>query len=93
MLAQGLHRGSEERRIAMPVYDITLEIRDTEHYRVAAESLEEARVAAREVFIDELAVSENLKVEGMQSIDQKSAVDFSTKGWLTAPCCPEGGTP
>ena len=48
----------------MPVYDITLEIRDTEHYRVAAESLEEAQVAAREVYIDELAVNANLKIKG-----------------------------
>lgn len=77
----------------MPVYLVTLEVHDHEHYRVEAASLEEAEVAAREVFIDELAVSENLKVEGMQSIDQQSAVDFSTKGWLTAPCSPEEDTP
>ena len=74
----------------MPVYLVTLKVHDHEHYRVEAASLEEAEVAAREVFIDELAVSENLKVEGMLSIDQKTAADFSTKGWLTEPCCPKG---
>lgn len=77
----------------MPVYDITLEIRDTEHYRVAAESLEEAQVAAREVYIDELAVNANLKIKGELAKDQESAEDFSTKGWLTVPYCPEEDTP
>ena len=77
----------------MPVYLVTLKAHVHEHYRVEAASLEEAQVAAKEVYIDELAVSENLQVEGMRSIDQKSAVDFSTKGWLTEPSCPEGNTP
>ena len=39
----------------MPVYLVTLKVHDHEHYRVEAASLEEAEVAAREVFIDELA--------------------------------------
>lgn len=73
----------------MPVYLVTLKVHDCEHYRVKAASLEEAQAAAREVFIDELAASKRLKVEGMQSIDQESAVDFSTKGWRTVPYYPK----
>lgn len=33
------------------------------------------------------------QVEGMQSIDQETAVDFSTKGWLAAPYYPRKDTP
>ena len=77
----------------MPVYLITLEVHDHEHYRVEAASLEEAQAAAREVFIDELAASKKVQVEGMQSIDQETAVDFSTKGWLAAPYYPREDTP
>lgn len=65
----------------MPIYDVTItpDPSCSQEYRIEANNLEDAKDAALDLLVTNHLSSLEFEVEGEESDDQESGVDFSTK--------------
>ena len=67
----------------MPIYNVSIEIHPVcEEYRIEADSLEEAKEKASEVFYDRMRDIIAYEVDGVLSDDQETRAHFNAKDVL-----------